>query len=220
MVPPRLLTLLSLLLAATGLLAQPARPLPLDPLTPEEQTNALRIARESARVRESLGTNESVFEHIATEFISVKRDRTGEPRGRYADVLFYRFDQNIGIRALVDLEANDVIGIAKVPGKSVPLGRNDVETAARLALADPQVRRLFGETLAGFRVLNGPITRESARGNLIEGLHTVGVRTDDPCTTHRCVSLVFSSGGRYLYNDRDITVDLTARRVTLRGGAQ
>jgi hypothetical protein len=207
-----------LAIVATAMLAQePRRPLPLDPLTSEERGRALTIARENGRVRELIGPNEEL-ETIYTEFISVKRDQSGEPRGRYADVLFYRFDQNIGIRALVDLEVNGVTDIARVPGKSVPLGAADVERAARLAQEDPQVRALFGEQLSSFRVLTGPITRESQEGNFIEGLHTVGVRTDDPCTTDRCVTLLFSAGDRYLFNDRSITVDLTKRRVMLRGG--
>jgi len=198
-------------------IAQQPSPMPLDPLTPDEVRVAQRVAAEDSRLRE-WGAGKSRL--IYVQFISVKppsaeRQRQSEPSGRFAEVLLHIDPAGGGVRALVDLTAGRVIDAVRLPEQSVPIGQSDVELAAQIALADPAFRRLLGEQATSFHVLTGPVTRESESGNLIEGLHTIGVGPADPCSTHRCVVLLFSSNGRYLFQEQQITVDLSARKLML-----
>ncbi|MEO8036889.1 MAG: hypothetical protein ABI837_20845, partial [Acidobacteriota bacterium] len=199
-----------LLLVSTVGAAQPTAPLPLDPLTPEEVRVAERVVREDGRVRELAGPNGRL---IYVQFISVKRGspaspEANEPTGRSAEVVLHNDANGGGVRALIDLTAGRVVDAARMPEASVPISTSDVEMAVQLALADPSVRRLLGERAQTFHVLSGALTEESLSGNYIEGLHTVGVLSTDPCTRERCVILLFNSGDEELFNDQQITVDL------------
>jgi len=195
---------------------QPLPPMPLDPLTPDEVRLAQRVTGEDSRLHEWAGGNGRL---IYVQFISVKPaspqpQRSIEPSGRFAEVLIHVDPDGGGIRALVDLTAAHVIDAVRLPEQSVPIGQSDVELAAQIALDDPNLRRLLGNQADMFHFLKGPVTRESESGNLIEGLHTIGVG-DDPCAKHRCVVLLFISNGRYLFQDQQITVDLSARKLML-----
>jgi Cu2+-containing amine oxidase len=204
-------------LVASMAMAQEKPQLPLDPLTPEEARAAERVVTQDARVRELVGGNGRV---IYVQFIAVKQKSStpqtpAEPSGRFAEVLLHIDPSGGGIHALVDLTAGRVIDVVKVAEASVPIGVSDVELAAQIALADPALQRLLGERAKSFHVLTGPVTADNANGDIIEGLHTIGASPNDPCTTHRCVVLLFSSGGRYLFSEQQITVDLTSRKLML-----
>jgi hypothetical protein len=193
-------------------------PLPLDPLTDEEQRIAERIATADVRVHKFLGDSGRL---IYVQFISVKPraasgDAPSEPSGRYAEVLFHIDPDRGGVRALVDLTASQVADVVQLPEQSVAINQTDVELAARIALADAQVRKLLGDRADAFRVLTNPLTADNANSDYIEGLRTVGVAPDDPCTKHRCVILFFSSKNRYLLADQEILVDLTAKKTIVR----
>ena len=101
----------------------------------------------------------------------------------------------------------------ELPSASVPLGRADVEEALRIASEDPTVRQLLGERASAFRVLTGPIDAGRANSDYVEGLRHTGSGPKDPCSRHRCVYLLFNSGGRLILQDREIVVDLTARQA-------
>jgi hypothetical protein len=209
-------------LALADARGQPAAPLPLDPLTARERALADSVARADSRVRDFLGPARSL--RINTDFIAVKgardtREQSDTPSGRHAEVLFYRYDNDQGVRVLVDLQRRAVVDVVRLPGSSVPLSAEEVALAARLALADQRVVALFGGRMPPFRVATGPATlagRDSAR---IEGLRTLGGTRDDPCFLHRCVVLFFRVSNRYVQMNR-VFVDLTAQTVLLRGGSQ
>jgi hypothetical protein len=204
--------------------AQEARTLPLDPLTPQEHETAMRIAQADARVKELLGDRTRL---IYTEFIAVKRSETpgtaarpqaeAPPAGRFADVLFIRYDTNVGVRVLVDLAAKKVSEVVRVSGRSVPINTDEVEQAARLALADERVVRLFGPQANTFRVARSPAGTLQTGENRIEGLRTLGATREDPCYEHRCIVLFFRQANRYIRLNQ-VVVDLTTQRVLLRGG--
>jgi hypothetical protein len=203
---------------ATSALTQPTRVLPLDPLTPAEREVAARLAETDPRVKELLGTRSR---RIYTEFIAVKRGATpttGEepPSGRFADVLFIRYDTNVGVRALVDLEAQRVVEVARASGSSVPINADEVQEAARLALANAAVVRLLGDQAGSFRVATGPATEREAAENRIEGLRTLGTVAGDPCSEHRCIVLFFRQANRYIRLNQ-VVVDLTTQRVIVQG---
>jgi len=211
--------MLALLVAATASPQQ--RTLPLDPLTAQERESATALARADARVHELLGSGRS--RQIYVDFIAAKPARetygSDQPPHRYADVLFYRYDGDLGVRALVDLQARAVTDVARVNGESVPINGEEIAEAGRLALADPGVARLFGGKIPAFRVATRPATKQETNDNRIEGLRTLGASPNDPCYRHRCIALFFRTNNRYVYLNR-VVVDLTSQRVTVSGGEQ
>lgn len=212
---------LLLLLTAARAQPQPSPPLPLDPLTTQEREIAASVARADPRVRAALGTGRS--RQIYADFISVKRTEESspqrEPSGRYADVLFYRYDGDVGVRALVDLQAKSVVDVNRVKGQSVPINGEEVEEAARLALANANVVRLFDGKVPSFKVATAPATREDVDSARIEGLRTVATSPKDPCFRHRCIVLFFRVNNRYVHLNR-VVVDLTSQSVRVSGGAK
>lgn len=176
-----------------------ATPLPLDPITPEEAQNAQRIARSDSRVREMLRPDPRIV--YVLSIVPKLTSSDSEPRGRHADLLYIRSDNRFGVRVLVDLIAGRVVNSARVSSASVPLGRSDVAEALRIAVEDPAVRRLLDERASSFRVLAGPIGPALANGDYVEGLRHTGAGPNDPCSTHRCIYLLFNSGGRLILQD-------------------
>jgi hypothetical protein len=210
--------LAGLSLATAGVQAQ--EPLPLDPLTPNERAIADTVAREDPKVREFLRAEGSrlinVDFMVAKDPADTTQQRDAPPR-RTAEVLFYRPDRDQGLRVLVDLAGRRVVSAASVPGQSVPLSNEEVVLAARLALADDRVIRLFGGRVPPFQVAKGPATRASADSARIEGLRTVAPTPEDPCYRRRCVVLFFRVRNRYVHLNR-VVVDLTGRQVIIREG--
>jgi hypothetical protein len=210
-----------LIALASPLVAQPPpRPLPSDPLTAEETQRLVRVATEFAQSREGLGRENFVL--VGTELVDYKPPRT-EPRhvitpeeaGRHGSVLFFRYDKNAGVRVLVDLVRNAGVEVTTIPARAMPIGREEVERAARLALADPGVGRFVGADASRFRVAEPG----SAEENTVEGLRVIAPKGDDPCSTHRCVDLFFRREGYYVTGQR-VTVDLTANTVRVSRGPQ
>ncbi len=217
----RRLAVFAVLLTVVSGTARPQEPpLPLDPLTEQERDIATRLVREDARVKEALGPGPTRL--IYVDFIAIKSPADSnspaeQPPRRRVDALFYRYDKNIGIRALVDLERRAVVDVVRVSGNSVPINVEEVEEAARLARADPRVARLVGERLSQFRVATRSASADDLRADRIEGLRTLGTSPEDPCTRHRCVVLFFRSNNRYEFMNR-VVVDLTSQKVQVREG--
>lgn len=214
----RALPLAAALSLATVMVQAQGEPLPLDPLTPRERAVADTIARADPRVRDFLGQESSRL--INVDFIATKggADTTrqpGVPPRRSAEALYYRADRDEGLRALVDLAGRRVTDIATVPGPSVPLSRDEIADAARLALADPRVKRLFDGRVDAFRVATEPATRAGADSARIEGLRAVAMTPGDPCYRRRCVVLFFRVGNRYVQMNR-VVVDVTRQQVIVR----
>jgi hypothetical protein len=190
---------------------KPARPpLPLDPLTAAEREAAERVARAEARVTELLGPGR--YKLISVEFLALKPE---DPRlatetdgpiqiGRHAEVLFYRYDGDVGVRVVVDVAQETVRDVSRVDGQAVPLSEEEVVEAGELALHD--------ETVIG-RL--GPDRRQYK----IEGMRILATRESDPCYRHRCVDLLFRRGPHYLVAF-PVTVDLTSRDVMVQRGKQ
>lgn len=222
---PRITHRIALLVVTLGLAAANAKaqdaPLPLDPLTASERFLADTIAQPDSRVREFL--QEGRVRIIDVGFIAPKRtgetDSAGAPLRRHAEVLIYNYDRNQGLMALVDLKARTVSDVARIPGRSVPINNDEVALAARLALADQRVIRLFGGRMPAFHVATRPSTRADAGSARIEGLRTLGTTPSDPCYRHRCIVLFFRVNNRYVQMNR-VVVDITAQRVLIREGGR
>jgi hypothetical protein len=199
---------------ASPLLAQAPRP--SDPLTAEETQKLVRTATEFAQSRDALARGS--FALVGTEVVDQKpsaerpTEVTPEEAGRFGSVLFFRYDKNEGVRVLVDLARNAGVEVTRIPARAVPIGREEVERAARFALADAAVARFLGGDASRFRVSEPGAEQE----NGIEGLRVTGASREDPCTTHRCVELFFRTGGYYVAGQR-VVVDLTANTVRVIG---
>ena len=213
--------LVGMLLAAAAALAQPSPPrddrtLPLDPLTPAEREAAARIADGDPRVRELVGSR---ARRIYVEFIAPKNVAPGTnpdvPAGRYAEVVYIRYDNNVGVRALVELANGRVVDATRVSGRGVPINLDEVEEAARIALADGRVAALLGDRAGRFRVARAPAGLQEVNDARIEGLRTLGSTPEDPCTEHRCIVLFFRERNRYIHLN-EVVVDLNAQRAIVR----
>ncbi|MEO7682800.1 MAG: hypothetical protein ABIU86_02590 [Gemmatimonadaceae bacterium] len=193
-------------------------PLPLDPLTTRERVLADTVATTDSRVQDFLGAGRA--RRINVSFVAPKRtgetDSMGAPGRRHAEVMFYNYDRHQGMMALVDINARRVIEVARIPGRSVPINSDEVADAARLALADPRVVRLFGGRMPPFRVATRPSTRANADSARIEGLRTLGATPADQCYRHRCIVLFFRVNNRYVQMNR-VVVDMTTQQVLIWG---
>ena len=211
--------LLSTAFAEQGRIQTPSpiqrRGQPLDPLTPEETALAAQVANSDPKVKEALGPG--LQQLIRVEFLALKspdyRDSVDPEQmniGRHAAVLFYRYDVDLGIHVVVDLEQKSVGAITRMEGKVVPLAAAEVTAAFSLALRNEQVRALLGARASEFKV-SGLVTRERPE-NRVEGLRVVSASPKDPCYRHRCVDLIFHQREGYI-SGTEVTVDLTAQIV-------
>ena len=106
---------------------------------------AERVANEDARVRELAGNGPRPAGLCRTGECRNSerkgRDSDDAPAGRYAEVLQYRYDNDSGVLTLVDLEKRAVRDVERVEGSAVPLTREDLEEAVKLALDSGEVQR-------------------------------------------------------------------------------
>lgn len=192
---------------------------PLDPLSADERRRAERVAQGDARVSSLVGAG-----RVRMVYVELTSDKPeGEPRagtrspsGRFAEVLQYRYDDDSGVRTLVDLQRNEVRAVERVEGSAVPLTRQDLDEAVKLALSSGEVKELLGRE-AGQYVAPPP----SAPKNppyAIRPLLVHAVAENDPCYRRRCVQLFFQSRGAYLIDSA--IVDLTERGVRIERGAR
>jgi hypothetical protein len=193
--------------------------LPLDPLTPEEIELAAQIASADQRVQKELGSGRRQL--IRVQFLALKTGidlKTGQEQkplnvGRSAAVLFYRYDTNQGIHAVVDLRQKSVGNISRLEGRAVPLAIAEVEEAFALALLDKRVRILLGSKANEFRVAQPSAVQKPA--NSVEGLRVVATAPGDPCYKHRCLELHFRKREGYVAGT-SVTVDLSAQKVRIK----
>jgi hypothetical protein len=189
---------------------------PLDPLTPEEKELAARIASADPRVQRELGSGRQQL--IQVQFWSLKAGSELKPLqkqepsspGRYAAVLFYRYDTDQGLHVVVNLRERSLGDIVRLDGRGVPLALEEVGRAFALALLNKHVRALLGQQANEFRVAG--LSRGDNPQNRVEGLRVIASAPQDPCYRHRCVELHFRRPEGYV-PATSITVDLSAQRV-------
>lgn len=184
---------------------------PLDALTEQERRLAIDRARADARVRELVGADARVGSVL---FQVLKSDSPQEPRPRrFAAVLFYGVTSQQGARAVVDLEAQQVVEVERIDPFGVPLGLDDLQEAWALAQREEAVRSLLGTDVSRFRV-GEPGTPPGSLELEVQGMPVVGATAQDPCWQRRCLALLFRRGNRYL-EGVEVLVDLTGDRVTV-----
>jgi hypothetical protein len=198
-----------------------ARPqlLPLDPLTPDEIALAERVANSDPRVRQELGSGRSQL--IRVQFLAPKGFESNgttaitppAKTARLASVLFYRYDTDQGISAVVDLTAGTVNDVTVLDGRGVPLAQIEVTQAFALALLDRRVKALLGPHASEFE--NASAANSGTGQNRVEGHRVLATWPRDPCFKHRCIELQFRGQQGYV-TGTSVTVDLSARKVRLK----
>jgi hypothetical protein len=217
------LAVLVFLVATSAMAAQqpPRVPLPFDPLTAAERRQAEDIARADSRVRDLLGSGRTRLVYV--DFLAIKSaDRPTTPDsptapqriGRHAEVVFYRYDGDAGVRAVVDLERRSVQDATRIASVDVPLNVDDLAEALAMGLRNDAVRSLLGADAASFQVADTP--RAAAARNIVRGLRVVAVDAGDSCWQHRCVQLFFRRGDVHLVDT--VFVDLTTQQARVERG--
>jgi hypothetical protein len=197
---------------------------PLDPLTASERRQAESIAREDPRVKELLGGGRTRLVYV--DFVAIKSGELSGPDspeplrtiGRHADVVFYRYDDNHGIRAVVDLEAQRVQQAERIDSAEVPLTPEELEEGLALALKQDDVRALLGSDASRYSVDRGRPSSRRADSRVVRALRVIATAESDPCWQHRCVQLMFRRGDVYLIDT--VMVDLTAQQARVERGQQ
>ncbi|HET8921858.1 MAG TPA: hypothetical protein VFN26_02560 [Candidatus Acidoferrum sp.] len=200
--------------------------LPLNPLSAEEKRSAENLAVADSRVIKLLGAGRRQL--VSVELFPIKPDAermaaaaAGTPIAleRYAEVIFLRYENEAGVRALVDLSRRNVIEATQITADQVPLTDSDLAEASRLALSNPEVKKALGPEAERFRPPEPETSAESTRERkvdqyIIRGLPIRTLDENDPCWKHRCLQLLFRRGDVYLTRPV-VVVDLTAHQVRL-----
>lgn len=147
---------------------------------------------------------------ISVELATPKTGDQNDESSRHAEVLYYRYEGNQGVLALVDLQRRMVREAVSINGDSVPLVAEEVNQALRLALQNRSLINLLGPNYQQFRVA----TQNSPDGepNRVEALRVFASSPGDLCYQRRCVSLLFRQGDTFL-TGTEVIVDLTTQKV-------
>ncbi len=187
----------------------------LDPLTPDEERAAERIARGDNRVKEIFGEREVRL--VSATPVLIKQGGSPEKidvHQRVIEVVLFRPEPEIGARVLVNLAQNSVANVERLDSRQVPFTPDDLKDAFQLALREPQVQKALGSEAQSFHVQgqrNAPPAEASE--NLVSGLPLRSSDPKDPCSKHRCLQLFFRRGTDFL-SEPVVTVDLTAKHVS------
>jgi hypothetical protein len=182
---------------AAALLALHALPVgaqtPAAPLNEAERKAAASLAEQALKGRLLWAPRD--FYLIDVELL---RDKEAET-SRRALVTHFRYEGDLAILSVVDLDARQVVRVETRPHQAVGLAEEELRRAEQLALQDPRVAEALGDARAKVRV------------------EALVIRTGDekdPYFGHRVVRLLFKLGADYLASPV-VNVDLTAGRVDL-----
>jgi Cu2+-containing amine oxidase len=180
----------------------PPRSLPFDPLSSEEIDTAIAVSLEDPRVAKEL-PKEARFRVIVTQLHEedLKGNKESLKGPRRVDMVFYRYDNDVTLNLLIDLEERTVESFERLVEAQPPLLLEEEAEALEIALKDRVVlRRLAQQEVDPETILaNGFLFREQA-----------------PCLIHRCVMLFLSTEDQPLTIGEDAffpIVDLSAQRV-------
>lgn len=197
-------------------------PRPLDPLTADEKKDAERIARADSRVIQALGGGKTELAYVT--FFALKPTNAPAVKNpdllvleRAAEIVFYRFNGNVGVRVVVSLARKSVTEVQAIEGSAVPVTPQEWTDAVQLALRDPQIQQLLGNDLARFRTLTRRQSNSATlRQNAVRSMLLVAPKPNDPCSGNRCVELYFRRGSAYLIDTA--VVNLSSGTVRIEKG--
>lgn len=196
------------------------RALPLDPLTEQEKHEAEQVALRDPRVQELLGRGRRKTVSVDLTVIKPSQEEiqaaaAGRPisMGRFAVVVFFRYEGEVGVRAVVDFARGTVTEVARLSSDQVPMTADDLAEAWQLARRDEEVRRALGPEAERYEVERTPPKPGAAPpGFVVRALRIRGSEEKDPCFHNRCLQLLFARGNEYL-TQPTVTVDLSAQKV-------
>lgn len=186
------------------------------PMKAEEIRAVENATLADARVRAIVGagqpriliSNIEVDKAEAEAFLS---DTSTPPPARQIIVVILNTRTNKAARALVSLAQNRVLAVQSLPASDVPLVRDDADQALALAKTNPDLRRLIGDTLDRFEILES-----GSEARVAYAAQALPLRSTDPrdvCSVHRCLDLIFRTESGYL--PVRAHVDLTTRTVSV-----
>ena len=192
------------------------------PLTPEEKQAAERIARADPAVIQLLDRGRTELVYVT--FFQLKPAAPGADRDpdrlvveRAAEVVFYRFDGDYGIRAIVNLVSKKV-SIQRLEGADVPISQQDWTDALRLALNDQGVKNMLGADIDKFqRLTQAKSNAATLKQNAVRSLQVTTNDPNDPCYRNRCMQLLFRKEGMYRLDSA--IVNLTSGTVRIQKGS-
>ena len=194
--------------------------LPLDPLTEQEKHEAEQVALRDPRVQELLGKGRRKTVSVDLTLIKPSQEEiqaaaVGRPisMGRFAVVLFFRYEGEVGVRAIVDLAHGTVTEIARLSSDQVPMTADDLAEAWQLARRDEEIRRALGPEAERYEVeRTSPGPGAAPPRFVVRALRVRASEEKDPCFHNRCLQLLFARGNEYLTQPM-VTVDLSAQKV-------
>ena len=185
-------------------------------LTSDERSVIERAVLEDKRVRQIVGeekprvlTSDAQIDKAEAEaFLAGKTDK--QPARRVTVVVFNP-KTNRAARVLVSIEESRILEVQEIKAEEVPFSREDAEDALALAKDSPEVRRAVGGRLDQFTILeSGSDARVPFAAQALP-LRSTNPR--DPCSTDRCLDLIFRTEEGYL--SVRAHVDLTKRTATI-----
>lgn len=195
--------------------SQEAKRLPLDPLSPEERAVAEHIARADKRVKDMLG--EGNVRLISVELLAMKVENPSSDSRpmRHAEVVLFLPERGAGVQVTVNLEKESVEQAMLLNSAQVPMNADDLAEALELAMKNEELLKALGPEARSYRpdIRPGARTLEQSEYG-VTGLRVRGTTAKDPCFRDRCMQLFFRKGNAFL-SEPLVTVDLTARKVTL-----
>lgn len=186
---------------------QSSRPQKFDPLTAEERELAIQLAEADPQVKRLRGGGRQILASV--ELATPKTDKD-DNYTRHAEVLYYRYEGNRGILALVDLQGRRIAQSAQIAGDAVPLTTQEVNQAVGIALQNRTLTNLLGSDYERYRASAQNLA--PGQPNQVEALRLLSSSPRDPCYQHRCLSLLFRQGDSFL-TGTSVIVDLTAQNV-------
>ncbi len=136
---------------------------------------------------------------------------TEKQPAHFVNVVVFNPKTNKAVHVLMSLEQQRLLEVREIAAVDVPLTREDADDALALAKANPEVRRAVGPDLEKFVILQPGSDERVAFAAEVLPLRS-GDRSD-PCSTDRCLDLVFRTESGYL--PFRASVDLTKRTVKL-----
>jgi hypothetical protein len=190
-------------------------------ITAEDKAAAEKAALSDPHVRSILGAGQprvitAEAEADKGEAENFLAGRSATPPTRRVAVVVANTQTNKAARALISLPQYQVLAVESIRPADIPLVRDDAEQALALAKANPDLRRAVGDTLDRYAILE-PGSEERIPF-AAQVLPVASTNRNDPCSTNRCLDLIFRTENGYL--PLRAHVDLTRRTVAVLGGGR
>lgn len=190
-----------------------------DPLSPQEQEQALFLAVQQAEYVNSLNAAGRSEQLLVERHAESKADMRSGNWPRRADVYTYLYDTNTLLVAVVNLSSGRVDSVEQVQNVQLPLTQEETDRAVELLLADSNV---MAEIARQFQTISGAaLTQPQAQLKF----NTLIYRADsmpganpgaEACGLHRCAQFLIATQYDVVINLLPI-VDLSTETVVSAG---